>query len=173
MSQNPENVKLGISLEEYWKNACITPPAWSVKRLSYFDLKINDIVTYSSMSQDNGMILYRIDKDFQPRTDATYGVYRKQIPIYRRNRRGNSEQREGWCYPNRATRIPTVRLNGCIELKPVLHLLPGGKMKRRTVRYSSISRQIKKVDILELARSFSDFQSFIQQESKRLSGEAV
>jgi len=172
---------LGITLSAFWEIGSTGMPTWAKQTLSYYDLKLNDIVTFTSTARGNGMTLYRIDKDSPPRLDATYGTYKTQIPLYRRNRKANNtnvktqytEYTEGWCYPGKSTRIPNIRLHGCIELKPVFQLLPGSRVKKHTVPYSSIRNSIKKIDILELARSFSDFQSFIQGEAKRLSGEAA
>ena len=139
-------------------------------RLTWLDFKLSDkgfhvgdLVTYSVSSYGNGMTLFRIVKDCPANGDL---VWTQLCASQQRWR--YVKPALGWAKPGTSTRVPDIRVKGCIEIQPVIQLIPGPHVGKKTVPYRALNR-LKKVDILELARTFSRIKDFIDIEVKRLS----
>ena len=156
-----KETKLGTRLGDYEPR-----PQWLDMKISNRGLSLGDLVTYTLTSYTNGMTLYRIVKDCPPDPDLVWGETRDYMPMYY----GKRHVKLGWFKPGKKTPVPNVRVRGCIEIDPVLQIFPGPRSNRRTVSYETLYR-VNKVDIIELGRSFSSLQSFIEQEVRRLKGE--
>lgn len=144
-------------------------PKWIDAKLSDRGLSVGDLVTYNSVTHNNGMTIYRVDKDCPPQIDAVWGEYTDyyKSAYHKSSNRGELKKRQGWCKKGTRSKIPDVRLRGCIELTPVFQIFPGPSQGRKTVSYDSLWR-VKKIDVLALGRAFSGFQEFIMQEIKRI-----
>jgi len=141
-----------------------TKAALDVK-LSDYGFALGDLVRSSSCLSGGGLTLYRITKDFSPRTDAIWGSYTK-INLSRSPR---IVRKMGWVKPGTHTAIPKIRLRGSIEITPAFQFISGPITSKHTIGYCDIFYKLEKVDVLTLAKSFSDFQEFIKKESKRFS----
>jgi len=147
-------------------------PAGPVRTLSdmFPDLHVGDLVVYNHTTRHSGLVVYRIDKDCPPQGDAVWGEYCTPRR-YRWSKGAPQRVATSFIYPGTRTKVPKIRLRGCIEIRPVFQLLhPGNKPLKHTVAYSQIMRRVRRVEILDLAKSFADFQDFIKAESKLLSG---
>lgn len=134
-------------------------PYWLDMKLSDRELSAGDLVTYTLTSFTNGMTVYRITKDCPPNPDLIWGVVRgRPLPTL---------HKMAWMKPGTHAPVPNVRLRGCIEITPVFQFLPGPSASKRTVSYDTLYR-VRKVDVVELGRSFANFQSFIDEEVRRL-----
>lgn len=152
-----ENIALGTRLKE-----CQPRPYWLDVKLSDKKMTVGDLVTYTLTSFTNGMTIYRIVKDCPPNPDLVWTEVRGDS--------WSAWTRMAWVKPGTKTPVPNVRLKGCIEIVPVFQFLPGPAASKRTVSYDALFRVIR-VDVLELGRSFSNFQSFIDEEVRRLKEE--
>ena len=141
-----------------------TKAALDVK-LSDYGFALGDLVRRSSYLSGSGLTLYRITKDFSPRTDAIWGSYTK-INLSRSPR---IVRKMGWVKPGTHTAIPKIRLQGSIEITPAFQFISGPITSKHTISYCDLFYKLEKVDVLTLAKSFSDFQEFIKKESKRFS----
>jgi hypothetical protein len=157
----PLNLPLGTKVTD------LNPrPRWLDIKLSDKNFAVGDLVTYSSTGYGNHMTIWRIAKDNPAIEDAVVGnvakyVYtgspgRRQVPV------------KEWVLPGKKTRIPDIKLRGYVELVPVFSFFPRYHEGKKNVSYVNLYR-LKKLDLLELARNFSNFQDFIKQEVKRLS----
>ena len=128
---------------------------WLDKHLADVGLAVGDLVTYEDSRQ--GTALYRITKDRPPDGDLVWN----QLSCGRKF---------GWTRPGSKKKVSDVRVVGSIELTLAIQLFSGSIAKKKTVPYRSLFR-LKKVDILELASTFSKFQDFVKQEAKRLTSQ--
>jgi len=130
-------------------------------QLSDFNLTVGDVVMYKHNSQGNSLVLYRVTKDSPPMKDL---VWNKSGIL----RWSGSYQKYGWVKPGTTVTPPKIRIYGCVEISPVIELLPSGARKH-TVGYCHISSRIMKVDVLAMAKVHANFQDFIKREVARLS----
>ena len=133
---------------------------WLDFKLSDKGYRVGDLVTYANTGYSNHLTIYRIVKDCPPQVNAVL----TEAP----RMRGSSWKKQIWAKPGTRTSIPQIRLYGCVEIMPVFNFFPRFKEGKKTVSYSTLYR-LTKIDILELAKSFSRYQDFITTESKRLS----
>lgn len=136
-------------------------PKWLDFKLSDKGFAVGDLVTYTNSGYTNHLTIYRIVKDCPPQHDAV--VTEVDHP-----RTGTRYKTKIWAMPGKRTKVPHIRLYGCVEIVPAFNFFPRYKESKKTVAYSALYR-LTKVDILELAKSFSRYQDFITSESKRLS----
>ena len=158
---------LGMTLLEY-ESAREKRPAWLDFKLSTLNYSVGDLVTYTTMSWNNGMTIFRIVKDCPQRLDAVWGPVgtQRKSPFSSSLR---TQSRNSWVKPGTRTEIPKVRLRGCVEIVPVCQLFPGPYVGKKTVQYSNLYR-LRKIDVLELGKGFAKFQQFIHDEIGRIKG---
>lgn len=129
-------------------------------QLCDFKLAVGDVVMYNHNSHGNSLVLYRITKDSPPMKDL---VWNKVGHAW-----AGSYQRYGWVKPGTNVSPAKIRIYGCMEISPVIELLPSGA-KKHTVAYHHIPSRITKVDVLAMAKAYANFQDFIKREVERLS----
>lgn len=136
-------------------------PKWLDFKLGDKGFSVGDLVTYTNSGYTNHLTIYRIVKDCPPQQDSVVAEVNHPRSL------GHYKSKV-WVKPGTKTKVPHIRLYGCVEIIPAFNFFPRYKEAKKTVAYSALYR-LTKVDILELARSFSRFQDFITEESKRLS----
>jgi hypothetical protein len=153
-------------------------PTALTRKLDDFGHCVGDLVTLHGHGLNSGGVIYMITRDSRP-VDAMWGTYRDYYKAQRGWHGGGQDAKRGktswtWCYVNKKGKpsqpVPETRLKGCIELTPVFSLFPTSKGKK-VVPYRQIKKRVMKVDIVRLGVTFYEFQTFLQGEAKRLSGE--
>ena len=128
-------------------------------QLSDYNLMVGDVVMFKHAARGNSLTLYRITKDHKPMKDLIWG------------KSGMSRlwgERHDWVKQGTRTKPPQIKIYGCIEITPVVQLLPSGA-SRHNVAYTHIPRRIMKVDVLAMAKAHAEFHDFIKREVQRLS----
>lgn len=136
-------------------------PRWLDRRLSDYGLSVGDLVACSSQSWWNEMTIYRIVSDSPPIGDAVWNEVKP---------RGSRYPYRGWFLPGSKKRITDKVLRGCIEIEPVFTFFHRYKQSQRKKRiaYTNLYRT-QKLELMDMAKNFSDFQEFIMREAKRKS----
>lgn len=133
------------------------PLPWINDTLLSRGYAVGDLVAYSVPLWNNYMTIYRITQDFAPCKDAVWGRYKDYS-------KSSENYQLGWIYPNTKKKIPRKYLCGCVEIEPVYQIIRGTfRPTKRIVEYRNF-RRLKKLDLLELGRTFAEFKEFIEKE---------
>lgn len=133
-------------------------PHWINDTLLSKGFAVGDLVSYSHPAWNNHMVIYRIVQDHPPNHEAVWGIYRD----YSKNSMAGFQM--GWTYPDTKKRMPWRYVQGCIEIEPVYQIIRGPyRPSKKTVEYRSL-RRIKKLDVLELGRTYAGLKDFIERE---------
>lgn len=151
------NLKIGTKVTE------VQPaPHWLHETLASKGLAVGDLVAYYYPSWNNHMTIYRIVKDSPPNHGAEWGSHR----LYSTSMYNIGQ---GWVYPGTKRRMSYRVLQGYVEIEPVYQIIRGPyKPSNRKVDYRSL-RRLKKLDVLELGRTFAGLKDFIESEVKKMS----
>lgn len=126
---------------------------------------------------DSGGIVYRIT-NISNAVDAVRGHYIITKRTWKGPGRGSTKSSNpipAWVYRNKngrasARKVPWVRLDGCVELTPVLCLLPGtvwSARSKKTISLRNVESYVKKVDLVEFGKLHLQLQQFLTEEVKR------
>lgn len=126
---------------------------------------------------DSGGIVYRIT-NISNAVDAVRGHYIITKCTWNGPGRGSTKSSNSipaWVYRNKngrasARKVPWVRLDGCVELTPVLCLLPGtvwSARSKKTISLRNVESYVKKVDLVEFGKLHLQLQQFLTEEVKR------
>lgn len=134
---------------------------------------VGDLVSLSAHGLNSGGVVYRITRDNPPAIDSTWGTFIEMRYMFgggpQRTKKPLS--RQGWIDKNNKV-VRDLYLYGCITLEPVFSFFPyKGKSTKKSVPYRQIEKRLKKVGLVELGITFTNYQEFINNELKRLSGE--
>lgn len=140
-------------------------PHWLDDTLSSKGLSVGDLVSYSQPSWNNHMTLYRIVKDSPPDKSAVWGSYK----YYTYGPR-SIITKKGWVYPDTGKVMSLRHVQGYVEIEPAYQVLRGPyRPSKKVIPYNCL-RKLKRLDIVELAKAFSNLRDFVNEEARRGAG---
>jgi len=127
--------------------------------LTDHSLKLGDLVAFNDKGDGT---IYVITKNNPPIEDATWGS--QVIRSY--TNKNYSYSRRGWI-DKRGKIMSNIKLYGSIEITPAFSFMSTYCTKKK-IRYDQIKYRIKKIDIIELGKTFAAFKQFINDELQRI-----